>query len=143
MILLTSINDIDNQSAPTITRIYDKQGARTIGILLFRRTIHVTGVLTKPDTVGEVDCDIWLKIVNNKSHILHHGYYLTRLPRDEKEMQQTPTKSREMESNYLQGHQRWGKVDKNRLGTAKLAEVLSTRLSLMIEETFNLVYNCD
>lgn len=44
--------------------------------------------------------------------------------------------SRLMESNYLTGHQRWGKLDKNRLGTPKLAEQLSKRLSNMIEEMY-------
>jgi len=92
-------------------------------------------VLTKPDTVG-AEYDAWLKVIQNEKHKLHHGYYLTRLPRDEKEMQQTPAKSREVELNYLYGHEKWNKVDKSRLGTAKLAEALSTRLSLMIEETF-------
>jgi hypothetical protein len=41
-----------------------------------------------------------------------------------------------MEINYLTGHQRWGKLDKNRLGTQKLADQLSKRLSNTIEELY-------
>jgi hypothetical protein len=139
LILLANLSadDIDNQSAPTIARQYDKHGVRTIGTVLLLQNVHSSGVLTKPDTVGEGECDIWLKVINNKSHVLNHGYYITRLPKDDKEMQQTPQKSREVELNYLHSRQPWCKVDRNRLGTAKLSEALSMRLSMMIEEMLN------
>lgn len=94
------------------------------------------GVLTKPDAVGDGEHDLWVRVINNESHALHHGYYMTRLPANEKEMKMDWDQSRLMESNYLTGHQRWGKLDKNRLGTPKLAEQLSKRLSNMIEEMY-------
>jgi hypothetical protein len=75
--------------------------------------------------------------MNNKSHVLYHGYYMTRLP-GTKEMSQTWKESRTIEQNFFNGRQPWcTQVDKNRLGTAKLTEALSTRLSQMIEETFS------
>jgi hypothetical protein len=75
--------------------------------------------------------------VNNESHVLQHGYFITRLPANEKEMEQSWNQSREMEKNYFQGHQQWNKVkDKTHLGTPNLVEKLSKRLSSMIEEMY-------
>jgi hypothetical protein len=52
-------------------------------------------------------------------------------------MEKNWNQSREMERNYFNGHQHWGKVkDKTRLGTPNLAEKLSKRLSSMIEEMY-------
>lgn len=89
--------------------------------------------MTKPDLVREGEHGSWMRILNHESHVLHHGYYLTRLPADEKEMKLDTKESRLLEHKYLTGHQRWGKVDKNRLGTPKLGEKVSKGLSSMIE----------
>jgi hypothetical protein len=129
------IDDIDNQSAPSIARQHDKLGLRTIGIFTFCNA-HIEGVLTKPDAVGDGEHDLWVRVINNESHALHHGYYMTRLPANEKELNMDWTQARLMESNYLTGHQRWGKLDRTRLGTPKLADQLSKRLSDMIEEMY-------
>jgi len=73
--------------------------------------------------------------------MLHHGYFMTRLPANLKEMQQTWEASREMERNFFTSRYPWNKLDKSRLGTAKLTEALSTRLSIMIEEMYLPWYN--
>lgn len=87
--------------------------------------------------VGHGEHDVWLRVVNNESHVLHHGYYITRLPANEKEMAQDWNQSRITEKNYLTGNQIWSSVkDKGRLGTPNLAEKLSKRLSRMIEEMY-------
>jgi hypothetical protein len=65
---------------------------------------------------------------------------MTRLPANSKEMQQTWEASREMERNFFNSRQPWNKLDKSRLGTAKLTEALSTRLSIMIEEMYTQCY---
>jgi hypothetical protein len=65
---------------------------------------------------------------------------MTRLPANSKEMQQTWEASREMERNFFNSRQPWNKLDKSRLGTAKLTEALSTRLSIMIEEMYTRCY---
>ena len=93
----------------------------------------ILGVLTKADTVGEGEYETWLKILNGKSHQLHHGYYTTRLP-SPKEMNQTWEEARNKERNFFMSKQPWCHVDKNRVGIGKLTEALSVRLSQMIEE---------
>jgi hypothetical protein len=96
--------------------------------------------LTKADTVSPTndgEYEIWLKILKNKSHCLHHGYYMTRLPVGPEEMKQGWKEARQMEHNFFQGRKPWNQNPeiKSRLGTPKLAEALSKRLSTMIEET--------
>jgi hypothetical protein len=81
----------------------------------------------------------WLRILNGKSHVLHHGYYATRLP-PQKDPGQTWEDSRNAEEKFFRGKQCWCKpvIDRNRLGTGKLIHVLSANLSQMIQERFNL-----
>lgn len=98
-----------------------------------------SGVLTKADLVQEGEHEHWLKIINNKSHILHHGYYMTRLPANPTETLQNAD-ARPKEARYFAGHQHWKTADRNRLGIPKLTDALSTRLSIMIEETFPPLY---
>jgi len=85
--------------------------------------------------VQEGEFEIWGKVLDNQSYALHHGYYVTRLPGNRREMERTWEESRTMEYNYLNGHHFWSKF-KGRSGIDKLAEASSKRLSVMIEETF-------
>lgn len=133
---LTLIDDIDNQAALIIARKHDPHGLRTIGThSLYLGVVGLTpsGVLTKPDTVDEADSEIWVNIMKSKSHALHYGYYMTRLPKSD-EMTLTPEEARKKEINYLTGNAIWGKLPKGRLGSSKLAIALSHRLSDMIQE---------
>lgn len=99
--------------------------------------ILIIGVLTKPDTVEQGELETWENVMKNNSHPLLHGYYLTRLPKpDEKEMNMSLEKARKMEQDFFIGNQMWNKLDRNRLGSPKLAEALSRLLSQMIEEQY-------
>lgn len=93
-------------------------------------------MLTKADTVPEGEHDIWISILENKSHRLHHGYYVTRLPAT-KEMDQSWKETQSKEKTFFQSNQSWNKVDRKRTGVENLARALSLRLTQMIEETFN------
>jgi len=70
--------------------------------------------------------------MKGKSHPLHYGYYMTRLPKSD-EITLTPEDAQK-ENNFLTGHEIWGKLDKSRLGSAKLSLALSARLAQMIQE---------
>jgi hypothetical protein len=83
------------------------------------------------------ETEIWEKIMKDKSHRLRLGYYMTRLPKsDPKEMKMRPEEARTMEQNYFNGHAIWGKMDKEHLGSSKLADALSRALSKMIQEMY-------
>jgi Dynamin central region len=97
--------------------------------------LTLLGVLTKPDTVDQADTEIWENIMHGKSHALHYGYYMTRLPRSD-EMKMTPDEARTKELNFLNGHEVWRKLGRDRLGSQKLASSLSDRLAEMIQQMF-------
>lgn len=136
-ITLIAQDDIDNQSAAKIAKECDPEGLRTIG-RLSRFTILTLGVLTKADTLQEGEYDPWVKILNNQSHVLRRGYYMTRLPGPTpKEMAQTWEESREIERRFFK-KQPWSQQpDKSRFGIDKLKEALSSGLAKMIEEKFS------
>jgi hypothetical protein len=100
--------------------------------------VFIPGVLTKADTLQEGEYDQWIKILNNESHYLRRGYYVTRLPGPTaKEMAQTWDESREIERRFFK-KQPWSQLsDKTRCGIDKLKEALSSGLAKMIEQTFS------
>ena len=98
------------------------------------RLLTSLGVLTKADTVQEGDHAQWIKILNNESHILRRGYYVTRLPGPTTaEANQSWEQARDNEHKFLK-KKPWSLSDKNRLGIEKLTEALSIGLATMIEE---------
>ena len=97
----------------------------------------ISGVLTKPDTVEQGELEAWKNFMKNQSHPLLHGYYLTRFPKpDEKEMALSLENARKMEHDFFVGNNMWNKLDRNRLGSPRLADALSRLLSQMIEELY-------
>lgn len=84
----------------------------------------------------------WFKILSNQSHKLQLGYYATRLPSSQ-EMDQTWEQARQAEASFFLSTEPWNSKsnasDRSRLGTNKLTEALSMRLSEMITETFILL----
>jgi len=97
----------------------------------------IPGVLTKPDTVEQGELEAWKNVMKNISHPLLHGYYLTRFPKpDEKEMALSLENARKMEHDFFVGNNMWNKLDRNRLGSPRLADALSRLLSQMIEELY-------
>lgn len=92
------------------------------------------GVLTKPDTVAKGEHDNWLRILQNKNHILKHGWYVTRqCSAEELSKNLAWEKVREMEQSFF-GQEPWCKLDRSRFGTPRLVSALSTLLSTMIQE---------
>lgn len=91
-------------------------------------------MLTKADTVSQGEYDSWISILENKSHKLHHGYYVTRLPTTQ-EMGQSWEQTRIKEEKFFKSHEVWHKVDKLRCGTQNLASATGILLTQMIEET--------
>ena len=118
-----------------IARKYDPHGLRTIGTSIFLVQLTILGVLTKPDTVDQADTEIWENIMHGKSHALHYGYYMTRLPKSD-EINMTSGEAKTKELNYLTGHQVWKKLGIDRLGSTKLANALSDRLAQMIQQMY-------
>lgn len=104
-------------------------------------TTLTSGVLTKADTLQEGEFEPWVKIFNNQSHALRHGYYVTRLPGPTvKEMAQTWEETRDIERKLFK-KQPWSQQpDKSRFGIHRLKEALSSALAKKIEEKFSAHY---
>ena len=92
-------------------------------------------MLTKADTVSQGEHESWINILENRTHNLHHGYYVTRLPAT-KEMAQSWEQTQVTEENFFKSHEVWCKIDKHRTGTQNLARAASMLLTQMIEETW-------
>lgn len=63
--LVVDVDDIDNQNAAMLARDVDPKGERTIG------------VLTKVDTLEDVEREHWVKVLRNEKQPLLHGYYVS------------------------------------------------------------------
>jgi hypothetical protein len=94
----------------------------------------MSGVLTKADTVEEGNHEHWLKVINNESHRLRQGYYMTRLPGSSaKEAKQDWDETREIERKFFKKGP-WSETrDKSRLGIDGLIKALSTGLEERVE----------
>jgi hypothetical protein len=101
------------------------------------------GVLTKADTVEEGNHGHWLKVINNESHRLRQGYYMTRLPGSSgKEANQTWEETREIERKFFAKKGPWSETrDKSRLGIEGLIKALSTGLEARVEKRSPLSYH--
>jgi hypothetical protein len=99
------------------------------------------GVLTKADTVQDGEHAQWIKILNNQSHMLRRGYYMTRLAGPTKnEAGQTWEETRKIEKSFFKKGP-WTQVqDKNRLGISSLTDALSSGLAEMIADKFPLLF---
>jgi hypothetical protein len=128
-------DDIENQSAVMIAREWDPNGTRTIGSSIPDSSL-IVGVLTKADTVEKGDHKCWFKVFNNQSHVLRHGYHMTRLS-SAAEMNQDWSTTREMEIEFFRSQSPWSQLDKSRVGMESLTEALSRALSKMIEDRYN------
>lgn len=130
LVTLPMSDDIDNQKAARLARDVDPAGTRTIG------------VLTKPDTLppGSVKLrELWLEVLEGRSVSNHlvHGYFCTRQPDDaERAGGITAAQARAAEMDFFAKTSPWNKSPhKNRFGTTRLVETLSTLLVERINET--------
>jgi hypothetical protein len=114
-----------------------KASAQSVSASPLKPKADPRGVLSKPDTVDPQETEIWEKIMKGNSHRLRLGYYMTRLPKsDPKEMKMKPDEARTMEHKFFNGHAIWGRMDKEHLGSSKLADALSRALSKMIQDMY-------
>ncbi|KAL4246136.1 hypothetical protein ABKN59_008971 [Abortiporus biennis] len=126
LLTITMRDDIDNQAAADLARKEDPQGLRTIG------------VLTKPDTLQHGEEHAWLRVLEGTSHILKHGYFVTKQP-SPKELEEhvSFTDARKREAEYFQTQHPW-KDKKNlesRMGTVNLTNELSKLLGGIINQS--------
>lgn len=99
----------------------------------------MSGVLTKPDTLGVGAIrvrDMWLDVIEGRRHQLKYGYYCTRQP---DEAERTSGMSREdarlFEENFFAQTSPWSSSShRQRFGTKHLIETLSMLLSKVIDE---------
>ncbi|THG95428.1 hypothetical protein EW026_g6225 [Hermanssonia centrifuga] len=140
LLTITMRDDIDNQGAAFLAHEEDEKGLRTIGnTKLFTHNSFIlivdVGVLTKPDTIQHGEEQAWLRILEGKSHILHHGYFVTKQP-SPKELEDKISYdvARQRETEFFENIHPWsGRSDlRKRMGTANLTKELSKLLGNVI-----------
>ncbi|KAI0782967.1 P-loop containing nucleoside triphosphate hydrolase protein [Abortiporus biennis] len=126
IILLTVAceTDFENQGAHRLTKQYDPEGKRTVG------------VLTKPDRIPSGEEDRWLRFIRNEYESLDNGWFSVKQP-DTKALQAgiTWSEARAAEREFFSLTSSWSALDysyQQRLGTTNLTECLSTILSGLI-----------
>jgi hypothetical protein len=108
----------------TLAREADPRGRRTLG------------VLTKPDRIEEGVFHIWKPILEGTEQKLTHGYYVVKNPDPTQISKMTHEQARKAERHYFEHNKKWsllGSAVKSRLGSAKLANRLSSLLEQMIK----------
>ena len=114
-----------------LTEVVCEQSITTSCILTL-----TTGVLTKPDTVEAGGHESWFRSIQNKHHILKHGWYVTCQCSMEELSKNLPwEKVGQMEQLFFR-QEPWSKLDASRLGTPKLVSALSSLLSTIIQERY-------
>ncbi|KAJ3866155.1 P-loop containing nucleoside triphosphate hydrolase protein [Lentinula novae-zelandiae] len=127
LVAVPMTDDIENQKALRLASQEDPDGRRTIG------------VLTKPDmlTTGSTKvARLWLDVLEDRRHLLRHGYYCTRQPDDdERSAGIEQKKAREIEEKFFKTTTPWCQsVNPTRFGTQNLVSTLSRLLVQVIDE---------
>ncbi|KAL4244709.1 hypothetical protein ABKN59_010897 [Abortiporus biennis] len=128
LVTLPMSDDIENQKAMRLAKDADPTGERTIG------------VMTKPDMLtagGMKSRQIWLNILEGRTHPLKHGYYCTRQPDDDERSRGIgPDEARINEMDFFATNEPWSlSLTRNRFGTKNLSESLSDHLSNIIDQS--------
>lgn len=92
LVVITMVDDIENQKALRLAHDKDPEGHRTIG------------VLTKPDMLVSATAasNLWLQVLEGHRHQLLHGYYCTRQPNDnERRAGITHSRAKEVEEAFF------------------------------------------
>ncbi|KAI9786023.1 MAG: hypothetical protein M1816_008175 [Peltula sp. TS41687] len=114
-------NDLANQAAFDMALKHDKTGERTVG------------VITKCDATQHVE---QAKLAQNKEKHLRHGWFVVRNRTPEEVAQSiSATERAEREARFFASAP-WTRLERERCGTAAVAEYLTKLLSKSIEETF-------
>ncbi|KAG1850388.1 P-loop containing nucleoside triphosphate hydrolase protein [Suillus subalutaceus] len=105
-------------------------------------TIPMSGVLTKPDTLGAGAINQrrkWVEIIEGRSedHTLRHGFYCVRLPDDAERAQRlSRAESQRRAAEYFDTTSPWKDVtDRHRFGIPGFVSDVSRLLIQLIEET--------
>lgn len=98
----------------------------------------MTGVLTKPDALGEGAIKArnqWLDILEGRRHPLLHGYYCTRQPDDrERSWGISSAAARDEEAKFFRTAEPWATSSfQNRLATPILVKNVSKVLTHIIQ----------
>ncbi|KAK6981542.1 P-loop containing nucleoside triphosphate hydrolase protein [Favolaschia claudopus] len=126
IILLTVAceTDFENQGAQHLTKKYDPEGKRTIG------------VLTKPDRIPNGEEDSWVALVRNERDALENNWYCVKQPSSlDLKDGVTWSSARARETEFFSAQAPWCDVDsvyQPFLGTPNLIQRLSSLLSNLI-----------
>jgi hypothetical protein len=99
----------------------------------------VTGVLTKPDTLGQGAVSarkLWLDVIEGHQHALKHGYYCVRLPDDAQRTQRlSRTAFQKLEAEYFDTNPPWSQAtERGRFGIPAFVSDISALLVKHIEK---------
>lgn len=126
IILLTVAceTDFENQGAHRLTKKYDREGKRTIG------------VLTKPDRIPAGEEDSWLRFIKNEYEALENGWFSVKQP-DSRTLQAGISweEARSSEREFFSLTSPWSSLEfsyQQHLGTSNLTGQLSDILSELI-----------
>ena len=103
-------------------------------------TIKQIGVLTKPDTIGAGSTkkrEMWIEVLEGRSHPLKHGYYCTRQPDDDARLAGIkPSEARELEAEFFSQVEPWvASSARARFGTPNLVKSVSKLLTKIIRDS--------
>ncbi|KAF8805241.1 hypothetical protein BYT27DRAFT_7224945 [Phlegmacium glaucopus] len=128
IILLTVAceTDFENQGAHRLTKVYDPEGKRTIG------------VLTKPDRIPTGEEANWLPFIRNEKETLENNWYCVKQP-SSNDIKQNITwmGARRRENEFFSMTPPWSELDamhQKYLRTSNLVERLSSILSDLISK---------
>ncbi|KAJ6564726.1 P-loop containing nucleoside triphosphate hydrolase protein [Mycena capillaripes] len=128
VILLTVAceTDFENQGAHHLTKKYDPEGKRTIG------------VLTKPDRIPRGDEESWLPLIRNEQEALENNWYCVKQPSSQ-DLKQGITweEARARENDFFTITSPWSELDpmyQKYLRTSNLVDRLSSILSDLISK---------
>lgn len=138
--------DFENQGATRLTKQYDPEGKRTVGMyhysFIFCRPVDCSfiGVLTKPDRIPPGEAGNWLSFIRNEKEPLTNGWYAVKQPGSrEIENGITWAEAREEEDRFFSTASGWCDLDviyQKYLRTPNLVARLSEILSDLISKRF-------
>ncbi|KAH9485775.1 Interferon-induced GTP-binding protein Mx2 [Psilocybe cubensis] len=135
IILLTVAceTDFENQGAHRLTKQYDPEGKRTIG------------VLTKPDRIPTGEESNWIPFIRNEKEPLENGWFCVKQPSSH-ELKQITTWAdvRQKENEFFSAAAPWNELDalyQKHLRTVNLVNRLSSVLSDLIAKRLPEIFN--
>ncbi|KIK36073.1 hypothetical protein CY34DRAFT_544266 [Suillus luteus UH-Slu-Lm8-n1] len=124
LLTVTCETDFENQGAHHLTKQYDPEGKRTVG------------VLTKPDRIPAGEESTWLKFIRNEQEPLVNHWYCVKQPGSQTLKNGISwAEARKQENDFFALTQPWSTVESQYqkfMRTSNLTERLSTILSELI-----------